>query len=100
MAQPFPKHEHLMGGYEPLRTECDAPDLVIEGEVPAELRGVFMRNGPNPQYAPRGEYHLFAATACCTASTLPMARWLTRTAGCKPSSGARSVKQGARCSGA
>ena len=60
MAQPFPKHEHLMGGYEPLRTECDAPDLVIEGEVPAELRGVFMRNGPNPQYAPRGEYHLFA----------------------------------------
>ncbi|MBT6586226.1 MAG: carotenoid oxygenase, partial [Gammaproteobacteria bacterium] len=39
--------------------ECDAPDLVVEGEVPQELRGAFFRNGPNPQFAPRGEYHWF-----------------------------------------
>lgn len=60
MASPFPKHPHLTGGFEPLRTECDNPDLVIEGEVPRELNGIFYRNGPNPQYAPRGDYHLFA----------------------------------------
>ncbi len=60
MAQPFPHHPNLVGGFEPLRTECDAHDLVVEGEVPRELRGVFLRNGPNPQYAPRGDYHLFA----------------------------------------
>ncbi|MBM4205219.1 MAG: hypothetical protein FJ194_13885 [Gammaproteobacteria bacterium] len=33
MALPYPKHPNLIGGFEPLRTECDNPDLVIEGEV-------------------------------------------------------------------
>jgi carotenoid cleavage dioxygenase len=60
MALPFPNHPNLVGGFEPLHTECDNPDLVIEGEVPKELSGAFFRNGPNPQYAPRGDYHLFA----------------------------------------
>jgi carotenoid cleavage dioxygenase len=60
MSQPFPSHPNLVGGFEPLHMECDAPDLVVEGEVPPELNGAFFRNGPNPQYAPRGDYHLFA----------------------------------------
>ena len=59
MAQPFPQHPNLIGGFEPLRTECDNDDLIVEGEVPRELHGIFFRNGPNPQYAPRGDYHLF-----------------------------------------
>ena len=59
MAQPMPNNEFLQGLYEPLQMECDAPDLIIEGEVPAELVGSFYRNGPNPHYAPRGEHHLF-----------------------------------------
>lgn len=60
MARPYPDHPNLVGGFAPLRTECDAHDLVVEGEVPRELNGAFFRNGPNPQYAPRGGYHLFA----------------------------------------
>jgi carotenoid cleavage dioxygenase len=60
MAKPFPKHPHLEGGFAPIHMECDAPDLVVEGEVPRELNGVFYRNGPNAQFAPRGDYHLFA----------------------------------------
>jgi len=40
--------------------ECDAPDLIVEGEVPRELNGAFFRNGPNAQFAPRGDYHFFA----------------------------------------
>jgi carotenoid cleavage dioxygenase len=59
MAQPFPSHPNLEGGFAPLQMECDAPDLVVEGEVPQELRGAFFRNGPNPQFAPRGDYHWF-----------------------------------------
>ncbi|HIG40828.1 MAG TPA: carotenoid oxygenase family protein [Gammaproteobacteria bacterium] len=39
--------------------ECDARDLIIEGEIPADLHGTFFRNGPNPQFAPRGQYHWF-----------------------------------------
>jgi len=59
MARPFPNHPNLVGGFAPLRMECDAPDLAVTGEVPRELNGAFFRNGPNPQYAPRGDYHWF-----------------------------------------
>ena len=50
MSQPFPSHPNLEGGFAPIHMECDAPDLVVEGEVPQELRGAFFRNGPNPQF--------------------------------------------------
>ena len=60
MAQAFPNHPNLIGGFAPIQMECDAPDLIIEGEVPKDLVGTFYRNGPNPQFAPRGEHHWFA----------------------------------------
>jgi carotenoid cleavage dioxygenase len=60
MAKPYPIHPNLVGGFAPIHMECDAPDLVVEGEVPRELNGAFFRNGPNPQYAPRKDYHFFA----------------------------------------
>jgi len=41
MAQPMPKHPNLVGGFAPIQMECDAPDLVVEGEVPADLAGTF-----------------------------------------------------------
>lgn len=59
MAQPFPNHPNLIGGFAPIQMECDAPDLIIEGEVPKDLFGTFYRNGPNPQFAPRGDHHWF-----------------------------------------
>ncbi|KAI4370812.1 hypothetical protein MLD38_019120 [Melastoma candidum] len=36
-------------------TECE----VEFGKIPECLRGAYIRNGPNPQYLPRGPYHLF-----------------------------------------
>ncbi|MEM1110819.1 MAG: carotenoid oxygenase family protein [Pseudomonadota bacterium] len=45
--------------YGPIQMECEARDLVVEGEVPAELKGSFYRAGPNQRFKPRGEYHLF-----------------------------------------
>ncbi|KAK9935515.1 hypothetical protein M0R45_022616 [Rubus argutus] len=36
-------------------TECQ----VIQGSLPPCLDGAYIRNGPNPQYLPRGPYHLF-----------------------------------------
>lgn len=59
MAKPFPEHPNLRGGYAPIQMECNAPDLIIEGEIPLDLHGTFYRNGPNPQFAPRGMYHWF-----------------------------------------
>ena len=59
MAKPMPSQPNLVGAYAPIQMECDVADLIIEGEVPKELNGTFYRNGPNPQYAPRGEHHWF-----------------------------------------
>jgi len=44
----------------PIQMECDARDLIVEGELPADLRGTLYRAGPNQRFAPRGEHHLFA----------------------------------------
>lgn len=55
----WPDNEFLKGYYEPLTAECNAPDLVIEGDIPRELNGTFYRNGPNPQFPPENEYHFF-----------------------------------------
>ena len=59
MAKPFPNHPNLVGGFAPVQMECDAPNLVVDGEVPLDLNGTFYRNGPNPQFAPRGDHHWF-----------------------------------------
>ncbi len=59
MSQPFPNHPNLVDGFAPIQMECDARDIIIEGEVPQDLTGTFYRNGPNPQFAPRGQYHWF-----------------------------------------
>lgn len=59
MTQPFPDHPQLMGNFAPIRMECDVPDLVVRGELPAALSGSYYRIGPDPQYPPRGQYHWF-----------------------------------------
>jgi carotenoid cleavage dioxygenase len=59
MAVTFPDHPDLIGGYAPLQIESDTASLRIEGEIPWDLNGSFYRNGPNPQFAPRGDYHWF-----------------------------------------
>ena len=53
MSNPF-----LSGIFAPVRKEDDF-DLAISGEIPREIAGVYYRNGPNPQFEPRGDYHLF-----------------------------------------
>ncbi len=59
MTQPYPDHPQLRGNYAPLRMECDLHDVIITGEMPADLNVSYYRNGPDPQFAPRGGYHWF-----------------------------------------
>ena len=55
MAKAFPTdNPFLRGYYGPVNTEADAGHLQITGEMPKELLGTLYRNGPNPQFAPRG----------------------------------------------
>jgi carotenoid cleavage dioxygenase len=60
VARAFPNDPYLSGHLAPIRFEADAPDLIVEGELPKDLAGVFYRNGPDPLYPPREPtYHWF-----------------------------------------
>ena len=60
MTQPYPAHPQLTGNYAPIRMECDVDDLIVRGEIPADLNVTYYRGGPDPQFPPLGEYHWFA----------------------------------------
>ena len=51
--------EFMTGVFAPVDDELDVHDLAVTGEIPAQLSGVYMRNGANPQFAPLGRYHWF-----------------------------------------
>lgn len=40
---------YLSGNYAPVEQEVTAHDLPVVGEIPAELEGRWLRNGPNPE---------------------------------------------------
>lgn len=50
---------YLEGAWESVFDEITATDLKCIGEIPSDLNGVYLRNGPNPKYQPRGRYHVF-----------------------------------------
>ncbi|GGP22311.1 carotenoid oxygenase family protein [Silvimonas iriomotensis] len=54
---------YLAGNFAPVKTETTAFDLPVTGRIPQELRGRFLRIGPNPVTAPDvTRYHWFDAT--------------------------------------
>ncbi|MCC5951899.1 MAG: carotenoid oxygenase family protein [Acidimicrobiia bacterium] len=46
----------LAGNRCPVADEIDATACAVSGELPPELRGSFVRNGPNPAFEPIGRY--------------------------------------------
>ena len=50
---------YLTGNYAPQLEEISAPDLAVVGHLPADLSGIFTRNGSNPRFTPKGRYHWF-----------------------------------------
>jgi carotenoid cleavage dioxygenase-like enzyme len=54
-----PINPYLAGNFAPVRSEDDF-ELEVQGQIPAGLAGTFYRNGPNPQFAPRDDYHWFS----------------------------------------
>jgi carotenoid cleavage dioxygenase-like enzyme len=49
---------YLEGNFAPIPDESDF-ELEVTGTLPPELSGAYYRNGPNPQFPPRGRYHPF-----------------------------------------
>lgn len=60
MTTPYPDHPQLTGNFAPIRMECDLDDVIIRGEIPRDLSITYYRNGPDPQFPPKGDHHWFA----------------------------------------
>src|SRR5215831_7426491 len=43
---------YLTGNFAPVHDELVVDDLKVIGEIPKDLTGIYMRNGPNPQFVP------------------------------------------------
>lgn len=53
-------HPYLSGAWTPCHEEVDCDELdIIEGEIPAEIDGIYLRNTENPVHQPLGRYHPF-----------------------------------------
>lgn len=50
------QHPFLQGPFAPVDEEVDVDGVRVEGRIPDELNGSFVRNGPNPQFTPLGSY--------------------------------------------
>jgi carotenoid cleavage dioxygenase len=50
---------YLEGNFGPVQDEIAADALTVIGQLPPDLSGMFVRNGPNPQFPPIGQYHWF-----------------------------------------
>ena len=50
------RNPYLSGRFAPVHREIDAADLTVEGHLPVELTGAYVRNGPNPKFPPLGSY--------------------------------------------
>jgi len=50
---------YLAGVYAAVHEERADDDLEVIGEIPDDIDGVYVRNGPNPRYTPPGRYHWF-----------------------------------------
>ena len=53
MTTTYPNTPYFVNQFVPVRTEADAQDLVVEGDIPECLEGDFVRVGPDPLYPPR-----------------------------------------------
>jgi carotenoid cleavage dioxygenase-like enzyme len=47
---------HLQGRFAPVHRQVTEDDLVVEGTLPTDLTGAYLRNGPNPRFPPLGSY--------------------------------------------
>ncbi|MEO2237490.1 MAG: carotenoid oxygenase family protein, partial [Candidatus Poseidoniia archaeon] len=53
------ENPYLQGIHAPVSGETTASDLVVKGELPSDLFGAHLRNGPNSVHAPSNQYHWF-----------------------------------------
>src|SRR5947209_6092528 len=71
----MPVNPYLEGRYAPVADELTVDTLEVVGTLPEELDGVYVRNGPNPRFAPPGRYHWFDGDAMLHFGDRLLALW-------------------------
>jgi carotenoid cleavage dioxygenase-like enzyme len=94
------QNPYLLGLFAPVRDEITAEDLEVIGEIPRDLCGVYLRNGPNRRYAARGRYHWFDGDGMVHAMAFENGRPATATATCARRRSRRRRRRAARCGAA
>ncbi|MGL1080491.1 carotenoid oxygenase family protein, partial [Vibrio parahaemolyticus] len=56
-------HPYLHGLFAPTSREYGAEDLEVEGELPADLYGAYVLNGPSQRFTPVNRYHYYDGDA-------------------------------------
>ncbi|MBR1217339.1 carotenoid oxygenase family protein [Bradyrhizobium sp. U87765 SZCCT0131] len=56
-------HPYLHGPFAPTSREYAAEDLEVEGEIPSDLYGAYVMNGPSQRFAPANKYHYYDGDA-------------------------------------
>ena len=87
----------LNGNNAPVHSEDVFDHMTVLGEVPKDLNGIYLRNGPNPFFAPDWRYHAYDGDGMLHAIQFQAGkvtyrnRWV-RTRPCR-----KSGSPGARC---
>ena len=57
----YPVAKYLEGSYAPVPEErvVQIEEMTIVGELPDDLTGIYVRNGPNQRYDPVSNYHRY-----------------------------------------
>ena len=53
------ENQYLVGNFAPVNDEVTVTDLPVEGAIPPEINGRYLRNGPNPIAPDPAAYHWF-----------------------------------------
>ena len=57
----YPARKYLEGSYAPVPHErvVQMEKMTVVGELPKDLTGIYVRNGPNQRYTPVSNYHRY-----------------------------------------
>ena len=90
-------HPYRSGAWRPQHVEYDADDLDVQGELPDDLYGVYLRNTENPLHPAIARYHPFDGDGMIHKVSFRTATCPTGTASSGPTACRPSRRPAARC---
>ena len=94
---PHDDHPYRSGVWRPQYREYGAWDLDVEGEIPDDLAGVYLRNTETAVFEPAKRYHPFDGDGMIHSIGFANGETTTPTVSCEPKASSPSKKRAGRC---